>query len=298
LKTSSVLSLVAVVTVVISLLSIWFYPSVHDFMAANTMWNGISNFRDEFGADYSDTLEDLPELPENHVMVSIPYLEYGEEDLAKISKFVTNGGILLLMDDYGYGNDILEYLGMDARFSNIPLLDPLFCFKNQWMPKITDFAGNIANQELEVVILNNATTLTGLSRAETLAYSSGASYLDSNENESQSDNEPAGPFSVAGILSVEKGLVILVSDPSVMISGMIGRDDNFRFIHSLVYMKGEPESFLIDRSHLSKTPLDTSKISLAGIREIVANPYTLVGVIALVFVVLSTYTIRKGETVG
>ena len=57
MRVSSVLFAVVVLIIVISLLSIWFYPSIQDFMASNTMWNGIRNFSNEFIAD--DNLRDF-----------------------------------------------------------------------------------------------------------------------------------------------------------------------------------------------------------------------------------------------
>ena len=43
-RVSSILFAVVVLILVISLLSIWFYPSVLDFMASNTMSSGIREF--------------------------------------------------------------------------------------------------------------------------------------------------------------------------------------------------------------------------------------------------------------
>jgi hypothetical protein len=297
MRTSSIISLVLLVTVVVSLLCIWFYPSIQDFMAGNTMWNGISKFSDEFNSEYIDTLDDLPEFPEKSVLIIIPYLQYGNEEMARVQKYVKNGGILLLMDDFGYGNDILDYLGINARFSNKALLDPLFCYKNQWMPKITDFNSAVKETGVTVVILNHATTLTGTGTENVIASSSKASYEDINSNEIQDENEPLGPFTIAAKYSIGKGQVIAVSDPSLVISSMVDRDDNYLFIKDIIQLKSETEDIFFDRSHLSKTPLDVSKIRLAGIRKFISNPYTLVGLTGLIFVVISRYTLRKGESI-
>ncbi len=298
MKTITVFSIVLLVTAVVSLLCIWFYPSIQDFMAGNTMWNGIKNFIEEFDAENIDSTETIPDLPEKSVLISIPYLEYTDEDLAEIQEYVGGGGTLLLMDDYGFGNEILTYLGLGIRFSNKPLLDPLICYKNQWMPKITDFPKEITDESVEVVILNHATAILYTEGVEVLAYSSEASYLDINENETRDADEPADAFPVAARINAGKGTIILVSDPSVLISSMIERDDNHLFIKYLLHLHDEPEEILVDRSHLSKTPLDVSKIRLAGTREFISSPYTLVGVLALIFVVISRYTFRKGEAVG
>ncbi len=298
MRVSSVLFAVVVLILVISLLCIWFYPSVQNFMASNTMWNGIRGFSSEFSADNIESLDDLPDLPEKVVLVAIPYLEYSDDELARMQGFVDDGGTLLLMDDYGYGNAVLAYLGVGVRFTNKPLLDPLFCFKNQWMPRITDFASEVKESGIDVIMLNHATTLTGAIESEAIAWSSSASFLDINENGSWDNDEPKGPFVVAVEFRLGKGTLALVSDPSTIINAMVGKDDNHDFIRYLTHRKGEQKSILVDHSHLTKTPLDASKTRLTDTREVLSSPYALLGMIAMIFVVVSRYTLKKGETIG
>jgi hypothetical protein len=293
-RVSSVLFTVITLVLVISILSIWFYPSIQDFMAGNTMWNGIRDFSGEFSAADIDSMDELPDLPEGTVLISVPYLEYSDDELANIKQFVSDGGTLLLMDDYGYGNSVLAELGVGVRFSNIPLLDPLFNYKNQWLPKITDFSPEVVESGIDAVVLNHATTLTNTVASETVAWSSGSSFMDMNENGSWNQDEPKGPFPVAAQLHLGKGLVAIASDPSIMINSMVDRDDNYSFISYLSSHGDEQMDILIDRSHLTKAPLDVSKMRLRSGREMLSSPYALVGIIALIFVGVYRYTLWKG----
>ncbi len=298
MRVSSLLFTVVAIILIISLLCIWFYPSVQDFMASNKMWNGIKNFCDAFDADNIDSLDDLPILPEKATLVAIPYLEYSDKELLKMKQFVNDGGTLLLIDDYGYGNNVLAYLGVNIRFSNKPLLDPLFYYKNQRIPRITDFASEVKESGINTILLNHATTLINLEETQVIAWSSETSFLDMDENETRSEDEPKGPFPVAAKLRFGKGTLAIVSDPSIIINSMIGRDDNYRFIEYLTRYDGEQKEILVDRSHLSKTPLDISKTRLIGARERLSNPYALVGITAVIFITVSRYTLKKGETIG
>jgi len=292
-RVSSILFAVVVLILVISLLSIWFYPSVQDFMASNVMWNGINNFNSEFSADSVESLDDLPIVPEQAVLVVIPYLEYSQEELLRIKQFIVDGGTLLLMDDYGYGNNVLAYLGVDVRFTNKPLLDPLFCYRNQSMPRITDFAPEVKESGVDVIMLNHATSLTNTIESETVAWSSSSSFLDINENGSWEQGEPKGPFAVATEFRLGQGTLALVSDPSTLINTMVGRDDNYDFIRCLTGDEGEQKEILVDNSHLTKTPLDVSRTRLIGAREALSSPYALLGIVAVIFVAVSRYTLRK-----
>lgn len=298
MRVSSVLFTVVTLILAVSLLCIWFYPSIRDFMASNTMWNGIRSFSTEFGADAVESLDELPDLPEKTVLVAIPYLEYSDEELVEIKQFVADGGTLLLMDDYGYGNSFLEYLGVDARFTNKPLLDPLFSYKNQWLPRITDFSPEVKESGVEVIVLNHATSLTDVLPSSVIAWSSGSSFLDTNESGTWDPGEPKGPLAVAAKFRLGKGTLALVSDPSIMLNSMVGRDDNYSFIRYLTGHEGEQKRVLVDSSHLTKAPLDVSKTRLIDSREVLSSPYALVGITALIVVVVSRYTLKKGETIG
>lgn len=298
MRVSSVLFIVVVLISLISLLSIWFYPSIEDFMASNTMWNGIKNFNQEFGADNLNSLDELPALPEAAVLVAIPYLTYTDEELAKLKRFVEDGGTLLLMDDYGYGNSVLAYLGVDVRFSNKPLLDPLFNYRNQRLPKIIDFVPKVKEDGINTVVLNHATALTNVELPAVIAWSSAASFLDMNEDESRDGGEPRGPLAVTAEFRLGKGRLVPVADPSIVINSMVGRDDNYSFIRYLISPKSEPREILVDSSHLPQAPLDVSKTRLIKAHQILANPYTLIGLTVLIFMVVSKYTLKKGETIG
>jgi len=259
------------------------------------MWNGIRDFSSEFGVDDIGSLDELPDLSEGTVLISIPYLEFSNDDLENIKQFVDSGGTLLLFDDYGYGNSVLVYFDASVRFSSEPLLDPLFSYKNQWMPKATDFSSDLAESNINVVVLNHATALSNTVAEDTIAWSSGTSFLDTNGNGTLDKDELNGPLPLAAQFRLGEGTVVVVSDPSIMINSMVERDDNYAFIQYLISLNGEPENILIDYSHLTQAPLDISKMRIRSGREMLSSPYAMVGVIFLVFIVVSRITLGKGD---
>jgi hypothetical protein len=297
LKISNLIFMVLALVLITSLASIWLVPSVQDFMAANTMWNGLRDFSDQFGAKSIDSLGSLPDQPGKEVLVAIPYTLYSTTDLSRLKQFVENGGTLLVADDFGYGNGILAYIGLEARFDGSILLDPLFCYKNENLPRITDFSSKVKESGVDAVVFNHGTALSYVSDTQTLAWSSSASFLDANQNGVWDIGEAKGPFAVAAEFSLGKGSVELVSDPSLIINSMVEKNDNLKFVQYLMGRNGTPGSILVDRSHLDKTPLDVSKTRLISAREVLSGPYVLLGITALVFVVVTRYTFRRGKTV-
>jgi hypothetical protein len=214
-----------------------------------------------------------------------------------LKTFLGNGGTLVIMDDYGYGNSILEYLNVDCRFSGAPLLDPLFCYKNQWFPKITDFAPSV-NKNIKEVVLNHATALINTGKVDLLAWSSSSSFLDQNGNELLNKGELQGPLPVAARQQIGKGSIILVSDPSILINSMLGQGDNARFLNNLIGKDVNTGQILLDTSHLVKKPMDFTKTKLVQIKSVLSQPYVVLAVILILFLLTSFYMLKIGGSVG
>ncbi|MBL7166991.1 MAG: DUF4350 domain-containing protein [Dehalococcoidales bacterium] len=297
MRTASLLLGVVVLVLVLSMLCVHFLPSTEDFMTHNDMWNGVKRFCDEFGAVTIDSLDDLPDTPAGVVLVLIPYIELDTEELAAVGRFVGGGGTLLLMDDYGYGNQVLSYLGLDVRFSNQPLFDPLFNMKNLQLPRITDFTPEVREAGIDVIVLNHATALLDVLEFDVIAWSSVSSFLDTDESETWEEPEPRGPFPVAAQFPIGDGEVVVVADPSIVINSIVGRDDNYAFIRCLTSRNGQQQSIFFTTSHLPMASLDVSKTRLDTFRPIIASPAGLLGTTALVFIVVSRYALKKGGTV-
>ncbi len=298
MRISSLILLVLAIVVLISVASIWFYPSSQDYMASNLTWNGLRSFSRHFGVTELDSSNSLPLSTGKEVLISLPYLKYSTAELDAIKQFVEPGGHLLLMDDFGYGNDILSALGSKARFDHNMLLDPLFCYKKQNLPCIIDFSPDLEQAGLSLIILNHATALQLEDETEALAWSSPASYLDTNGNGVQDKDESSGPFPVAARFQAGQGKITMVSDPSLIINTMIEKEDNMVFINSLISSQGQPVRVLLDSSHLEKSTLDNSRDKLSALRRSFSSPFIMLGLIAVVFVIVIVYTLKKGEILG
>ena len=293
MKTLDVLLPTVLLIIIISMVCLWASPSVQDFMTANSLWNGIQDISEEFDAPSIDSLKELPDSPQGKTLISIPSLQYGEESLAEVQEFVTLGGRLLLLDDYGQGNSVLDYLGLEARFNGVPLLDPLFCYRNQQMPKVTDFSPEIEREGIELVVLNHAASLTGVAKSDVIAWSSATSFLDFDEDDKWSPAEEKGPFPVAAKYQLGRGAVILISDPSIIINSMVRRDDNHSFVNYLIGLESGPGDLLIDRQHLGKDPREVSRLGLANVRAVLSRPYFLLGLVAIILIAVFRYTFKE-----
>lgn len=283
------------VVLVVSLVSIWSVSSFQDFMAGNRMWNGVRDFLRNKEVTTIESLDSITNAPPDTSLIVIPYLEFTESELLKLKDFVDQGGTLLLLDDYGYGNSILEYLGVKVRFSGEPLIDPLFCYKNQSLPRVTDFPPSITEKGVSLVVLNHATVLKNTEDAEVLALSSLTSLIDVSQTGGVSAPELTGPFPVAARVRIGNGTIILASDPSLMINSMVNRDDNSVFVTTLIELGGVGREVLFDVSHLTQTPLDVSKAVLITLRDKLSPPYASFAIVFVIFVAASRFLLKRQE---
>ena len=278
--------LVIITTAIVMVITIivWLLPSSEDFQSNNPTWNGISDITSNYAASPLISLSDLPPLSQGVTLILIPYLNITPTELAELQSFITQGGTLILADDYGLGNQILEHLRLEVRFSGKPLLDPLFNHKNQRFPQISHITASRITSNTESLTLNHATSLVNVKDSDALALSSSSSFLDLNSNGSfDLDEEPNGPLPVISQHNLGRGKIILISDPSIFINSMANLASNRIFIQNIAAIT--TSALLIDQSHLpALTNLSEAKNLLSSIRNSVTTP---IGATSLVILALT-----------
>jgi hypothetical protein len=299
MKTRSLLFIGLAVVLVSSWLCVVLYPSLQNFMPGNLYWNGVSGFAGRFNAGVSPVAAGPGPDPAAQATIVVPYTAFSDTDLTQLVDFVNNGGTLLVMDDFGYGNQVLHALGLGMVFAGTPLLDPYINYRNQFFPIITDFSPELKNAGIKQVVLNHATALsfTGndTGRYDILARSADTSFKDFNGNGVWDPGEPKGPFPVAALTPVGNGTVIAVSDPSIIINSMAGMRDNEKFVAQLVSASGRQVHVVLDTSHLPKSPLDSSKEQWAAVRKGLLSPSLQVLLVAAA-VALSFISLTRKES--
>ena len=273
------LAMLTIALVIILAIVVWFFPSNEDFRVENPFWNGTRDISLAIPASPLESLFDLPTSPLGTTLILIPYLDFTPAELEELNSFVTQGGSLILADDYGYGNQVLEYLGLKARFSGQTLLDPLFSYKNKWLPRISHLRASSVTNDTESLVFNHATCLIDVEAADVLAQSSSFSFLDLNGNQAWDKDEPTGPLPVISHHNLGNGQVILISDPSIFINSMEMIESNYNFIQNMAAIT--TAELLIDQSHLPPSNLHHTKNLLADVRSWLVTPVGTLGLVIL-----------------
>lgn len=274
--------LIVTATILVALiLTVWFFPSNDDFRVDNPFWNGTGDISDDYRVQPLDSLADLPPSPASATLVAIPYQDYSPPELEQLRDFVSRGGRLILADDYGYGNRVLEYLGLEARFTGQVLLDPLVNYKNRYFPRIIHLQPDPLTANTDNLVFNHATGLAGITAGNTLALSSSFSFLDSDGDGARGDDEPAGPLPVISRHEIGEGQVILVADPSLFINGMDNIAENNNFIRNIA---ATTSALYIDQSHLVPSDLHRTRSLLQHARGLLFVPVGTVGLVLVVII--------------
>ena len=235
------------------------YPANVDFSLENPSWNGMSSLA-ELGAEPVNLAEAYALDPLKYAVLVIgPSKPFSEDEVRALKSFLARGGLVVVADDFGAGNQLLEALGVPARLSGRLLVDPLFFFNAPQLP--------LASWGGRRIALNYATVINATA-GRVLAWSSPFSYLDLNLNGRRDEGEPAGPFPVAVELRVGPGTLIVVSDSSLFLNSMMGREANRDFL--LAILGGRRPA--VDVGHWEETPLTRAKALLGAAWRVARSP--------------------------
>jgi hypothetical protein len=241
--------------------------------AYNPTWNGVSEVRDV--ADDTETTvvigtetadyEDLSPNTTTAVLFS-PDQQYTANETARIREFVTDGGTLLIAEDYGQQTTtLLQALDTPIRVNGSILRDERYYGATPAFPHARDVGTHPYTADVERLTLNRGTTLepatarnqTALDTLATnenvtlLANSSGFAYHDTNSNEELDENESLQRRPIAATSSIGDGEVVVIADSSVFLNTMLDQSGNRQFLENIV---GARETVFLDYSHSGGQP--------------------------------------------
>jgi hypothetical protein len=242
------------------------------YSVMNTQWNGTSELAKRGFLAVTSTLgntlssTDLPAV----LLIIGPTRQFTEADANSIAGFVAGGGLLIVADNSGSGNGLLELLGLPVRFDGRVLIDPLFYRKQPNFPVVFDFLPSEFSAGVHEVVLNYATALSIQpgSDVKLLASSSPFSFLDSNNSGEKDSDEPSGPFPVLAEVALGDGFVILFSSPASLANDLVDEANNNILLENFIKHASQPTRatvLLLDETHLQPSPFTPTKLAAQGL---------------------------------
>ncbi|HEW64202.1 DUF4350 domain-containing protein [Fervidicoccus fontis] len=220
-----------VLFLIIALFSIYIIPSTSDFSPYNPLYNGLADFVHEFNVTLIP-INSLNNLKQGTVVFLIgPSKNFTEQEGMEILSYVENGGELVIMDDFGTSNELIKIMNLNGILNGSLLGDLLFMYKSFQLPIVkVNVNGTTLN-----VYYNYATVITSQnSNLNCIGESSYFSYLDLNLTGKYLNGYPKGPFCIAYMQNIGKGVVYVFSDSSPFINSMLNLGDNHKLATILI----------------------------------------------------------------
>jgi hypothetical protein len=278
-----------------------------DFSIYNSSWNGCSTLgREAYQtgsflptidisssseekvvhssfADLSDQLDPT----DSAIMIIGPELDFDIDEGRFVHDFLNEGGMVLLADDVGSGNQLLGYLNTSTRVSGEIMIDLSFMKKAEFAVT-NDLVPHNITEGVETLLMNYPSTISHSKETRPLINSSGASWQDRTRNGRRDVGEPLGPFSILTVEKYGKGQLIVLSEPSFLINNMRNQMDNSQLVSNLIdYISRERDTLVIDESHRDLTnPVQVANI-FVGRLNLGEKVGILIG-LSVFFLIIST----------
>jgi len=249
-----VITLASAVSLILILSTAYYWPVQDEYHPLNEEWNGCSKIvnavpNSTLVFSYSET------LPEQRFLVIVgPSLEFSQKETSYVRALLESGGTVLLADDIGAGNSLLELLTVPARFSGKSMQDLLYFSKRPDFPLIMNFSASPVADNVTAILMNRPSYLQveNYSMVTVIASSSAFSFVVDGGQQPRA-NETLQSYPVMASVRIGQGLLVLVSDPSVFVNEMVGLFDNMKLFENLLWMSGGSIAF--DVAHIARAPL-------------------------------------------
>jgi len=218
-------------------LSVPVFRNSADYSVFNPNWNGISKLatliheKNKGPIILLDPLDNY-NLTGGTLLIIGPNTPYTPDEINTIKKYIKNGNTLLLADDYGTGNQILQKLAVRMVLSKHPLHDFFYDLDDRFIV-IVRIEDPVLGRNVSKIITNEPSAIAVAENG--VAYTSGVARI--------------GPwkrrYPILGIAPYGSGRVVVLSDPDVFENSLF--DTNKPFIENLVnYLPGP---IYIDETH-------------------------------------------------
>jgi len=237
-------------------------PITEPYYPLNDGWNGCSQI---YGMATRAQLLDsyaVP-IPNATALIAIigPQIPFASSETAELRSFLENGGTVLLADDFGSGNGLLQGLNVSARFSGQAIADLYFYSRTPSFPLISDFVPDPVNRNITALILDHPTYIQILnsSLVKAIALSSPFSFVDLHNNGTLSPNENTQAYPVIATTHIGAGLLVMVANANMFDNELIELFNNQLLFRNLLRIASG--TIIFDLAHLPSAPLTNPRIT-------------------------------------
>jgi hypothetical protein len=220
-----------------------------EFSRYNWQWTGTSGFFDRLEAVDAVEIHDFSTLSgrdDSLLLLIASDALFSSEETAYLKDFLAEGNTILIADETGSANQLLQDLGSEMRIisGNLSSIDMEF----------SDPGSVIAFVHSEDLLLSGVSAITtnrpaAVSGGDSLLAASLFSWMDANGNGHPDPDEPVSQHTILSREPLNGGTIYVLSDPSIFINGMLDirtDKDNRQFITNIL---SSSNTVLIEQTH-------------------------------------------------
>jgi len=220
---------------VLALLAGRFFLSEADFGMTNPSWNGMYGMAQDMGVRPLYDTSGLSAIDSSCTLLVVSPLEnYTFDESLALATFLNRGGRVVVADDFGRANSLLEAIEAPIAVSRLRLCQYENYYVNQTFPAIAGIAPTPYTQNVSGLVLNHPSSLDVSGNAQAIAVTSRDAWLDLNGNYRMDSGERMGEYPVAAAYAYGAGELVVVSAPDVFINSMLDKGDNRAFMKGLL----------------------------------------------------------------
>ncbi|MCX6701415.1 MAG: DUF4350 domain-containing protein [Methanomicrobiales archaeon] len=260
LKHGSLLTL-GVILIAGTVLLLHLSTDYNDYGRYNPGWNGSSRFFESLEKDNVVLLNNANELPgydNTALLIIAPAGEYSSAEAGYYQDYLERGNTMVVLDDFGSANSLLDQLKSSVRLRNIPLMSADRAYNNPVFIRAYPSGNARVIQNISTLTLDRPSAVDG---GSPFLSSSLLSWEDNNGNQRADPNETIGQFVVGTMVQVGNGQLYVIGDPGVIINAMEvsdGAGDRAIFISNILHLRN---TTIIDQTH-SMTGITTNPSSI------------------------------------
>jgi hypothetical protein len=240
------LFIVTVTVLVILVFAGRFYFSEDSFSTTNPFWDSIGQVSSMYK---TYDLYSLPELAGagngSTLLIIGPTETYTAADSAYVLAFMQRGGKVVVMDDNGTANTLLDHINSPITINQQHLCQADDYYVRPSFPALKNFSDAQVLNKVSSLVLNQPVSLNLSDQATIVASTSLLGWLDANDNCIVDKGERFSAYPVIASASYDKGELLVIGDPDVLTNGMLDKGDNKAFIANIM----ADDTVYIDMTH-------------------------------------------------
>jgi len=285
MKTENGIALLLIITAVFLLISHLSTNNL-EFSRYNVGWNGTSEF---FDLQNRHTTEDITNISSlsgkqnSTLLIIAPKKPYSAHELSEYRSFIQRGNIIILVDDFGTGNDLLRGIGSSIRFLPGIVASVDRAYNDSFAIVSYPVFDHPLTKNVSSLVLDKGAALEG---GEPLIKTTLMSWIDTDNNGRITKKELLGKYTILTHEHIGKGELIVLSDPSVFINGMNGIDDkwdNRKFIKNILALSDHQ---LIDQANSRTSDTDGYSTIMENLKSSSLSTLVFIGFLLFILIIM------------